>query len=578
MKKTTLKITALLLALLMILSMALVSCDETGEAEDDGVEDAENGGGENKDNAGESDGESDGEGDNNGGNSDNNGGETPDNNGGETPDNNGGNGGSGDEEIPDIGYEGDEIANTKENARTLFNNAVSKFKNSTSVKYTAATEFDGEVETDVITVFTNANGDVVYYEIADIGNMGFEYTYAIGRKEYSKGPWGVDEYNLDEDVTMLFAVEDVFTYIFDTDPETAIENLCTAVINVSRDGDKYVISLDTNNVLEFFVAMLGEEGAQEVVGDGTAFSAFNGKINIEIGSNGYFEKIAFSYSVTAVTESMTMGVAYSFEKYNDPSITVDEPDWVTEKKNEGDDDNSGGAVPDYPDKPVDPDNPGDSEGGASVEDTSILVNALKDVKNSDTLKVMISISNGEESENMIFTAVKGEDGTSKASGEYEGYEMYIDSEGNLYENFSDTVSKTPDTGDAYAYILESYLQSYGFGDIDNVVSRMVNAGLKGVSDGMNTTYTLNTTYVKLTEIISPEYLEDPGFQMMVSMIKHSSVTVVYVIDENGELSRTESNIYIALNDGNEMIIDESVSYAVNKLVRFEEPDWIHNAP
>lgn len=569
MKKTALKITALLLALLMMLSLALVSCDETDEPDkDDDVEDTDKDTDKDGDKDGDGDGNADGNdpsGDNTG-NGDNNG----DNDSGNTGDNTG-------SENPDIGYEGDEIANTKENAKLLFNEAVSKFKNSTSVKYTAATEFDGEVETDVMTVFTNANGDVVYYEVADIGNMGFEYTYAIGRKEYSKGPWGVDEYTLAEDITMLFAVEDVFTYIFDTDPETAIENLCTAAINVSRDGDKYVISLDTNNVLEFFVAMLGEEGAQGVVGDGTAFSAFNGKINIEITAGGYFEKLAFSYSVTAGTESMTMGVAYSFEKYNDPSITVEEPDWVTEKKNEGDDDNSGGAIPEYPDKPVDPDNPGGSEGGASVEDTSILVNALKDVKNSDTLKVMISISNGEESENMIFTAVKGEDGTSKASGGYEGYEMYIDSEGNLYENFSDTVSKTPDTGDAYAYIFENYLQSYGFGDIDNAISRMANAGLKGVSDGMNTTYTLDTTYVKLSEIISPEYLEDPGFQMMVSMIKHSSVTVVYVIDENGELARTESDIYVALNDGTEMIIDESVSYAANKMVRFEEPDWIHSA-
>ena len=162
MKKFTLKLTALILALLMTLSFVLVSCDETETLDDeDDVEETDGDKSENKDDESKDENkDDDGSTDNDKPSGDSTGSEGKEDNG---SDNTGDNGGNEGESKPDVGYEGDEIDSTKENAKILFVNAVNKFKNNTSVKYTVQEDINGEIETDTITVFTNANGDIVYY-------------------------------------------------------------------------------------------------------------------------------------------------------------------------------------------------------------------------------------------------------------------------------------------------------------------------------------------------------------------------------------------------------------------------------
>ena len=370
---------------------------------------------------------------------------------------------------------------------------------------------------------------------------------------------------------MQFAIEDVFEYIFEAEPEDAIDNLCKSAVNVKKEGDMYVIWFETDNARDFFMAMLGEETTNDMAEDIAGLSDFNGKIKIEFYADGNLSEITFSYSATMAGKSVTMGYVYSFEKYNDPSITVEKPDWVIERENSGDEgeEDEGGAFPEYPDKP------GNEEGGdTQVTDVTPLVNAMRRVVYSDTLKLIINSSDGETTESIIITSVTGEDGTHKVYGTSEGYEIYIDAEGNIYEYSGGTASKTPSEYDALDFVFENFLECYAFSDVDAIMPRLIAAGLKGVSDGKNTIYTLDTTYVKLYEIIDPNLANDASFQQMISMIKSSSVSLVYVIDASGSLSRTESSALVDLGDFGTLTIEERVDYFVNQMVRFTEPEWI----
>ncbi len=299
MKKFTIRMTALLLALLMALAFAFVGCDES---EDNG-----------KDNDTEStDSGKDKDGNKDDGNKDD---------------------GNKDDGNKDDGNKDDGAAVTV-SAKELLEAACDKFVTNTAVEIKASDDYMGEIETDTITVFTNAAGDVVYYEVADIGSMGFEYTYSVGMKEYMKGPWGIDEDDLDEKLTFATILDDIFDYIFDSDDtDEVINNLCSAELSVKKVGGAYVISLDTDDASVFFEAVLDEEEASEMIQNMEGVTGFNGKVDIEFYEDGNFKKIALSFGGSMEGQTMSMGVSYEFNKYNDSTVKIEEPDWVTEYKN-----------------------------------------------------------------------------------------------------------------------------------------------------------------------------------------------------------------------------------------------------
>ncbi len=518
MKKITLRLTALLLALLMMLSMAFVACDESDEAKDDDTEETDG----NKDDGNKDDGNKD-----------------------------------------------DDSAITA-SAKELLEAACDKFVTNTAVEIKASDDYMGEKETDTSTVFTNADGDVVYYEVADVGNNGFEYTYSVGMKEYMKGPWGIDENNLDEKLTFATILDDIFDYIFDSDDtDEVINNLCKAELAVKKVDGVYVISLDTDDASVFFEAIFDEEEAAEMIQNMEGVTGFNGKVDIEFYEDGNFKKIALSFGGSMEGQTMSKGVSYEFDKYNDSTIKVEEPDWVTEYKNS----NSGDDDADDNDEDEDyNDNKGDTPtNAAAVYDT--IVNAMKEVEEADTLEFYLSESDGFGIDEMTVKAVKEAGDNYKiiiSSGETAN--KYIDANGNLYEFDGENVVKYDDEDYDLEYILETYLSNYGFEDIEDVVERMCDEGFVCTTDGKNTVYTLNTDYEGMAEIFDPESAGE-GLDRPVK----GSVEISYEISSDGKLDCMSFSVDVEFEDI-EMNYGGEVDFTViNGMLRFEVPEWVKNA-
>ena len=463
---------------------------------------------------------------------------------------------------------------TKENAEDMLKTACDKFGKINSLAFTVVSDYNGEIENDLTFARINGDGKLAVYTENDLGNGSFEYTYSVGLKEYAKYPFSSEiyEYNLEEELTFESLIEGIYRFVFGNTPENTIEIFCRSDFEVAKIDGVYVIALETESAREFFIALMGEEALEGDMGAQIdAISDFSGDIIFELYSDGSYKKIAFYYSGVIDGESNSIGCSYQFDKYDDDSIEVNEPEWVTDYKNN----NSSEENPDDTTQiPDDNENTGAEVSGDAYD---VISNALKEIVNSETLELSFEATNDSSNHSMILKSVKDADGSHKVYCDCETLELYIDAQGNLYEYSDGEISQSYISVDALEYIFENYIPNYGFTDIRDIVERMCKIGFTVTTQGEYTVYTLETDYLGFAKIMDPDVMEDEVFSQMIAQVKDSSVTVTYTVDENGTLKALSSDVSVNL-EGMSLSIDENVDIIlVNSLIKFTAPEWLANA-
>lgn len=537
MKKLSIRMTALLMALLMALSFVFVACDEQNQDDGDGDKDGNNGIIVTKNNA---------------------------------------------EEILK------EACKKFKTIKALDLTVVSENNGETQTDRTLAKiNEDGKM----IVYAENQLGEDLFEYTYSIDSKRYENNPYMG----------VARYESDEELTFESLIDGVFEYIFDNDPEESVAIFCKSKFKVDKTAAGYSVNLSKVGAEEFFKAMLEEDDYKERIEPNLGtISAFEGSINFELYSDGSFKTIAFSYSATMNGADMSMGISYQFSKYDGVNIeepawvteynagrdddnSSENIDGDTDPENPGNEGNEGNKGDEGNDMPDDstqnPDTPvqGGENGSLNKSDYDRLADALNEIKNADTLRFNIETDDGVGSAEIMVSVVKGSDGSYKILGEGDGFGFYINSDGVLYEHDGEEIYISTDETYGLDFVLEVYLANYGFADIEGTLDRMSNKNFVCEADDGGSEYTLESDYIEFSEITNPKLAENPGFQAMISQVKESYVEVSFTLDANGKLAELSTDMEVDLGD-TDLNMEEEVEFIIiNDIVEFDEPDWVANA-